>query len=181
MVIKKHFPPSPPACTGCGQLHTGSYAERLHQRGIHCRIQRIYVRRLAPRLRKHLPVAAPGSIVWPRPRLRRAQPRVRCQDLLSDEPAVLAGVLGTVGCSAVPSRAQRMNTTPCRLLSGPSATRSASPTAIFPRWRAPTTAPSPRWSARCAAYCGSITSPRPWDQDGDREPIRHGATLSVCR
>ena len=28
----------------------------------------------------------------------RAKPRVRCQDLLSDERAVFTGVLGTVGC-----------------------------------------------------------------------------------
>ena len=33
-----------------------------------------------------------------RSRLRRAQPRVRRQDLVADERAVLAGVLCTVGC-----------------------------------------------------------------------------------
>ena len=46
-------------------------------------------------------------------------------------------------------------------LSGPLPIKSASPTSIFPRWRAPTTVPSPRWSARCAVCCGSITSPKP--------------------
>ena len=54
------------------------------------------------------------------------------------------------------------------------ANKSASPTSISLRWRAPTTVPSPRWSARCAACCGSITSPRPW-------PIRHGVTISLPR
>ena len=63
--------------------------------------------------------------------------------------------------SAVPSRAQRMNTTLCRLSGGPLPIKSASPTSIFPRWRAPTTVPSPRWVSEMRSVLRSITSPRP--------------------
>ena len=53
----KHTPHHPSADPCRGQLRTGSPAERLHQGGIHCRIQRIYVRRLVPHLIRLLTLA----------------------------------------------------------------------------------------------------------------------------
>ena len=119
--------------------------------------------------------AAPGSSTASDPDHVYAEPNPECDAKIASLMSQLYSLESShVRMSAVPSRAQRMSTTLCPPKSGPFPIRSASPTAIFPLWRAPTTAPSPRWSARCAASCGSITSPKPW-------PIRHGVTISLPR
>ena len=119
--------------------------------------------------------AAPGSSTASDPDHVYAEPNPECDakiaSLMSQLYSLESSARSDVS-SAIQSAKDEYHALPAEERTFP--IRSASPTAIFPLWRAPMTVPSPRWSARCAACCGSITSPRPW-------PIRHGVTISLPR